>query len=168
MTEESNERVHQFTELIRRLFEEAMDTGEMLSGEINIIIAAVARPEDMEMGERGKREKPHIREPVSERHEHEGQVTITADLPGTTPEDIQYTHHGKVLYLSARADGIIYRAVYCTEDVIAGTLAHTFKNGVIEFTYKKQDPNPNCSKKSTSSLMRSTGFVRVHLTIDFF
>ncbi len=141
MTEESDERVRQFTELIRRLFEEAMDTGEMLSGEINIIIAAVARPEDMEMGELGKREKPHIREPVSERHEHEGYVTITADLPGTTPEDIQYTHHRKVLYLSARADGIIYRAVYLIDDMAAGTLTHTFKNGVIEFMYKKQDPN---------------------------
>ncbi len=142
MTKESDEQIHQFTELIRRLFEEAIDTGEMLSGEINIIIAAATRPEDMETGEQGERKKPFIREPASERHEHGGMVTITTDLPGTTREDIRFTLSEKVLYLSTHTDGIIYRAVYPTEDAAAGTLTHTFKNGIIEFTYKKEDQNP--------------------------
>ncbi|KAF1073937.1 Hsp20/alpha crystallin family protein [Methanogenium sp. MK-MG] len=141
MTEETDERVNQYTELIRRLFEEAMKTGEMLTGEVNIIIAAACQPKDMETEAQHER-GPATREPVFERHEHQDSVTITAELPGTVSEDISYTLDGKVLNLSARTGGIIYRASYLAEEAAQKTLTHTFKNGVIEFTYKKQENIP--------------------------
>jgi len=151
MTEEPDERINQYTELIRRLFEEAMKTGEMQPGEINIIIAAVSLPKGLDTEEEGERKKPVIREPVFERHEHQGSVTITADLPGTNPEDIRYTLHKGVLYLTAHADDIIYRAAYQIEEAAQKTLTQTYKNGVIEFTYKIQDQKPEKELPDTDS-----------------
>ncbi|MDE4907492.1 Hsp20/alpha crystallin family protein [Methanogenium marinum] len=141
MAEEPDERINQYTELIRRLFEEAMKAGEMQPGEINIIIAAASLPKGMDLAEQGEMKKPVVREPVFERQEHQDSVTITADLPGTTPDDIRYTLQRGIIYLAARADGIIYRAAYPVEDAAENTLTQTYKNGVIEFTYKKQGQN---------------------------
>ncbi|WP_157199979.1 Hsp20/alpha crystallin family protein [Methanogenium cariaci] len=138
MTKEQDERVNQFTELMRRLFEETMNTSEMLTGEINIIIAAACLPKSMETETRTERRDPNIREPVFERHEHQDCVTITTELPGTVSEEISYTLDGEVITLSARAGGdITYRAAYPAEGAMQKSLAHTFKNGVIELTYKK-------------------------------
>ena len=114
----------------------------LLSDEIDVIIAATILPKYTETETRQDREVPVIREPVFERHEHGDSVTITADLPGTAPEDIQYALFGEVLYLTARAEGIIYRATYLVGGAVADTLTHTFKHGVIEFTYQKQDIPP--------------------------
>ena len=139
MTENPDERINQHTELIRRLFEEALKNGKILPGDINIIIAAAGQPKNVEPEVQQERRGPVIREPAFEHHELKGSVTITADLPGTGPEDIQYTLHGGVLYLAAHAEDIIYRAAYPVEEAVAETLTHTYKNGVIEFTYKKQD-----------------------------
>ncbi|WFN34873.1 Hsp20/alpha crystallin family protein [Methanogenium sp. S4BF] len=138
MAEEPDERVNQYAELIRRLFEEAMKTGEMLPGEISIIIAAASVPTDNETETQQGWQKPDIREPVSERYEHSGIVTITADLPGTAREDIRYAIYGRVLYLAARADKVIYRAAYPIDEAAPDSLTQTYKNGVIEFTYKKE------------------------------
>ena len=151
MTEEPDERINQYAELIRRLFEEAMKTGEMQPGEINIIIAAASLPKGMDTEEQGGIKKPKIREPVFERHERQDSVTITADLPGTTPEDIRYTLQGGVIYLTARADDTIYRATYPVEAAAENTLTQTYKNGVIEFTYKKKDQNAGEELSETSS-----------------
>ena len=142
MTDEPDERVNQYTELMRRLFEESIKKGGIQPGEIDVIIAATILPKYTETETRQDREVPVIREPVFERHEHGDSVTITADLPGTAPEDIQYALFGEVLYLTARAEGIIYRATYLVGGAVADTLTHTFKHGVIEFTYQKQDIPP--------------------------
>lgn len=139
MTEEPDERVNQYAELIRRLFEEAMKTGETLPGEINIFIAAANLPKENETETQQNWPGPDIREPVSERYEQNGTVTITADLPGTGPGDIRYAIYGGVLYVAARADRIIYRAAYPLEGGAPNTLTYTYKNGVIEFTYKKEE-----------------------------
>ncbi len=139
MTKEPDDRVRQYTELIRRLFEEAMKTGDMLPGEVNIIIAAASVPNELDMEIKMGSEEPVIREPVSEQHEHDRIVTITVDLPGTSSEDIRFAMYGGVLYLIAHAENVTYRAAYLIEGAATDTLTHTYKNGVIEFTYKKED-----------------------------
>ncbi len=138
MRDEPGDRVRQYTELIRRLFEEAMEAGDILPGEINIIIAAVSVPNDPNK-ETQDTWKHDIREPVSEQYEHESMVTITADLPGTVPGDIRFAIYQDVLYLVAQAENVIYRAAYPIEGAVPNSLTNTYKNGVIEFTYKKED-----------------------------
>ena len=134
MTEEPNDRVRQYTELIRRLFEEAMGSKDILPGELNIIIATVSVPNDVN-AEAQHTWKPDIRKPVSEQYEHDGIVTITADLPGTIPGDIRFAVYQDILYLVAHAEKTIYRATYPIEGALPDTLTNTYKNGVIEFTY---------------------------------
>lgn len=139
MTEGPNDRVRQYTELIRRLFEDAMESGDIFPGELNIIIAVASVPDDPNAETQNKWQIPDIREPVSEQYERGGIVTITADLPGTAPEDIRYAMYEDVLYLAAHAEKVIYRATYQIEGAAPDSLTHTYKNGVIEFTYKKEE-----------------------------
>lgn len=142
MTEGPNRYATPFIELMYYLFEDAVKRGEIPPGEYITIISGDALPGNEANDTHTKEEVPEICEPVSEHHEYDGVVTITADLAGTSPEDIRHTLHHGVLYLAAHAGDRIYRAAYPVEERTAETLIHTFKNGIIEFTYQKKDQNP--------------------------
>lgn len=139
MTEGPNRYAIPFIELMYYLFEDAVRRGEIPPGEYVTVISETAQTGDERREEQWEGEIPEICEPVSEHHEKNGIVTITADLPGAYPEDIRHTLHHGVLYLAAHAGKVIYRAAYPVEEGATDTLTRTFKNGVIEFTYKKQD-----------------------------
>ncbi|WAI01523.1 hypothetical protein [Methanogenium organophilum] len=139
MTKKQDRQTIPFIELMYCLFEDAVNRGEIPPGEYSVIISKDIPPTDEEDGCLSREEIPDICEPVSECHEHDGIVTITADLYGASPEEIRYTLHHGVLYLAAHAESVIYRAAYPVEEGAAETLTRTFKNGVIEFTYKKEE-----------------------------
>lgn len=139
MTSDTDRHHLPFIELIYYLFEDAVERGEIPPGEYVTIISADPLPTDGRGAAPLKGRFPEVTEPVSERYEHDGVVTITADLPGAPAEEIRYTLHTGVLSLAAHAGSVIYRAEYPVEEGAAETLATTVKNGVIEFTYKKEE-----------------------------
>lgn len=138
MTKKQDRQTIPFIELMYCLFEDAVNSGEIPPGEYSIIISRDRTPVDEEDVHRLRTEIPDVREPVSESHEHDGIVTITADLCGASREGIWYTLHHGVLFLAAHAGSVIYRAAYQVEEGAAETLTQTFKNGVIEFNYRKE------------------------------
>lgn len=138
MTKKQDRQTIPFIELMYCLFEDAVKRGEIPPGEYSVIISRDIPPADEEDIPRSREEIPDVCEPISECHEHDGIVTITADLCGASPEEIRYTLHHGVLFLAAHAGSVIYRAAYLVEEGAAETLTQTFKNGVIEFTYRKE------------------------------
>jgi len=139
MTSDADKHHIPFIELIYYLFEDAVKKGEIPPGEYVTVISADPLPSRGRTAPSFDGHHPDVLEPVSERHEHDGVVTITADLPGAPPEEIRHTLHNGVLSLAAHAGSVIYRAAYPVEKGAAETLVTTVKNGVIEFTYKKED-----------------------------
>lgn len=138
MTSDTHRHHLPFIELIYYLFEDAVERGEIPPGEYVTVISRDPLPSGEGTAHSFDNRHPHVSEPVSECHEHNGVVTITADLPGAPAEEIRHTLHNGVLSLAAHAGHVIYRAEYPVEEGAAETLVTTVKNGVIEFTYKKE------------------------------
>ncbi len=79
------------------------------------------------------------REPVTDVFDEESEVQIIVEMPGVSKKDISVKLEGDLLQVSAKNADRNYRKELLLEQKLqTGSLAHTFRNGVLNIKISKQ------------------------------
>ncbi len=137
MTEDTQD--DNFTELaeaIRNLIEDAVRNGTFPGTGFSITLAGPGISDTL-----ADRDEPpfsrRVTEPGMEVLDSPQTRYITMDLPGVEPEEIRFAVSGSELHLTAGAQERIFRKTIPLEDIDPDTLRYTFRNGILEFSFRK-------------------------------
>jgi HSP20 family molecular chaperone IbpA len=74
--------------------------------------------------------------PATEVHRLDDEVKVIAELPGAAKESIRLEVRDRRLCIGAEGVGIPYHTTADLPPVDTGTMAYTFRNGVLEVTFR--------------------------------
>ena len=81
--------------------------------------------------------QPRITEtPVAEMHRIDDEVKVIAELPGARPDSIRLGVDGQRLIIDAGDPEMPYHTMADLPPVDAGSMQHSFRNGVLEVTFR--------------------------------
>ncbi len=88
------------------------------------------------------------REPLVDVTKSQGEITITAELPGVEKKDIQASAlDNKTVEIKVSGERPFYKRVELSEPIKPGSAKAKFKNGILEVAFQKQKPGKPVEKK---------------------
>ncbi|HII98253.1 MAG TPA: Hsp20/alpha crystallin family protein [Methanoregula sp.] len=128
-----------FDHLFSRMNQDLQNSGSQVSG-FRIIIESGNPP-------------PHVQDtpsvplriaasPVAEVHRLDDEVKVIAELPGAARDNIRLDVQGLVLSIDADGVNTPYHTTAKLPPVDTGSMQSTFRNGVLEVTFRALDTGP--------------------------
>jgi HSP20 family molecular chaperone IbpA len=128
-----------FTRLFSRV-QQQMSMGEMPVSGYHIVIQGGGRP----AVEDGMQSLPSrvTQSPAAEVHRIDDMVMVVAELPGAPQESVRLDISGQRLIIDAGPRELPYHTTADLPPGDAGSMQHTFKNGVLEVTFRAPAGEP--------------------------
>ena len=139
--EEMEREMERIAKVMRKMLHELVRedaTGKPIVHGVKITIGPDGIPHVEEFGNVRKKELSDYREPLVDVIERDGEIIITAELPGVEKKDIKINVKERVLTINAESDPFkYYKTVLLPQGTDPSTARATFKNGILEIQMKK-------------------------------
>lgn len=131
-----------FAHLISRMEHDRLSGEKPVSG-YRIVIQSSGYPPEPE-GMQAVQPRA-IQSPVPEVHRIDNEIKVIAELPGAPAGSVRLGLAGQRLTIEAGTPEMPYHTTADLPPVEAGSMQHTFRNGVLEVTFRVPDREPETS-----------------------